>query len=150
MRFKRENIVLLTVALTPTVLVLSLVNALIACEEVSRIDTLASGGTIYVIQSLRCAILWPVGILTFSATATIAASVVVVRRHSAMRGIQGLRDVFFNGNAAGGLVMLPFLLLLVLLVVVGPYRLFRKVTIERERVTFASLYRSWSIPRERE
>ena len=144
MRSTWEKLLSIIIIALTMYFVLSLVSAMIPYEEAPRVEIATNGTTVCVIQSLREAVLWPVGIVLFFSLA-IGASVIIVCRKGVVSDTELSGTRRWLGWMLLGVVVLPFVAVTFGMVVLSPYREFRKATVGPEGIVLSSLYRSWSI-----
>jgi hypothetical protein len=145
MRLKWENLLIVGAAAGITYLVLSLVSAMIPYEQAPGAYASADGSTTYVIQSLREAVLWPIGFVLFFGLLAVFATVVVRRRDLPIMANASLLRSFL-GWTVTGILVLGFLSMVVSVTLFLPYCLYRKAAVQSKVVVLSSLYRSWTIP----
>lgn len=144
MRIAWERMLSIIIIASTMYFVLSLVSAMIPYEEAPRVEIATDGTTVCVIQSLREAVLRPVGIVLFFSLVSGASAVIVYRKWEPDIDVSKARR--FLGRIIAGVLILLFAALICGLVGVYPYRAFRKVTVGPEEIVLSSLYRSWTLP----
>lgn len=138
MRIAWERMLSIIVIAPTMYFVLSLVSAMIPYEEAPRVEFATDGTTVCVIQSLREAVLWPVGIVLFFSLVCGASTFIVYRKWEPDIDLSEARR--FLGRIIAGVLILLFAALMFGMVGVYPYRAFRKVTVGPGEIVAAAQF----------
>lgn len=149
----------ITVALAillPTIVVLVVLAAIIPDETVPRVRDLGDGATEYCFESLQSAVLFPAGVVAALVFAAVSCFIFKTKKIPKAEGplpTGWWRYCRWTGKGLSctiGAFLLTVLAAVGLVVlVVIPWRRFRRVVVDQETIEMHSLMRSWSLPRSR-
>jgi len=94
MRIAWERMLSIIVIAPTMYFVLSLVSAMIPYEEAPRVEFATDGTTVCVIQSLREAVLWPVGIVLFFSLVSVCPETYRELRVPTFWGVRNSRRIY--------------------------------------------------------
>ncbi len=145
MRLSFDKVIFLVVIASTMYAVLSIVSAMFPDEEIPRVVFAANGARTYVIESLRATALLPIGTVLFWGLLIALTPIMLRRQRIPLDAEYGpLRRCL--GWIGVCVCVLPFLAITVAVVIISPYRDYRKATVGPEAIAFSSLYSSWTIP----
>ena len=126
-----------------TALVLAVASLFIPEEKAHSVKTLTDGTTVYVIQSLRESVFWPLGAVVLPLALIVSTRVLYRDELEAAKSSSSHNCL---GLFLTSIILAPFVIILFLVIVVNPFRLYRTVSINQREVTLSSLYYSWNVP----